>query len=188
MARRTRRKYYKRKGRWSANIRNLNGNYTIASGSFYAFLDLCTNPAQSDSLVSQQFTVKNTEFSFEIEVGNNSATQGSLPTAQVLENLSGYIMFVPQGYTVTETLPYTHPEWIMSYRFYGSPSRESEVIDNNVIYNSYSKVYKIKTRLSRRLQTGDKIIFLLTGSNETINNVNVNASVRGIARWWTKAN
>lgn len=186
--RRYRQRSYRRRGRWSANIKNISNIYNIGSGTFYASLDLCTNPAQTDTTVSQQFTVKNTEFSFEIEVGNNSATQGSNSTAQVLENLAGYIMFLPQGYTINENLPYTHPEWIMSYRFYGSPSRETEVDGTAILYNSYAKVYKIRTRLSRRLQTGDKIIFLLTGSNETINNLTVTTQVHGIARWWTKAN
>lgn len=179
MARRTRRKYYKRKGRWSANIKTLTNNtISIPSNtSFFGTQDLCTNPAQSDSTVSQQYTIKNIEITFELEMLNTNV-------AAAVECLVGYIMYIPQGFTVTETLPNTHPEWIMAYKFIGSPTID-DTINTAPIQNPRLPV-RLKSRMARRLQTGDKIIFLITGNNSY--NGSGSLTVNGLLRWWTKAN
>lgn len=170
MARRSYKKiYYRRKGRWSANIRSITANnISFSPGSDYTTLDLCTNPAQTDVTVSQQYTVKNFEINFELS--SNDATN--------LESLAGYIMYVPQGMIVTETYPNLHPEYIMNYKFYGSA-----VMENN---NNRGPL-RMKTRLSRRLQTGDKIIFLITGYNDH-STADINLEINGLVRWYTKAN
>lgn len=172
MARRTRRKYYKRKGRWAGNIRTLT-NQTLQGtpGTFFGVIDLATNPVQSDSTVSQTFTVKNIELSYQLEV---IATN----FVNYIEGLCAYIMYIPEGYTVTETVPNLHPEWIMAYRWLGSPD-----VDQSTPGRLPSK---IKTRMSRRLQSGDRIILLITGTNST--NDNYNVTFNGLLRWWTKAN
>lgn len=180
MAKRSyKKRYYRRKGRWSANIKTITNN-TInipANSTFYGTQDLCTNPIQTDTTVSQQYTVKNIEFTFEIEMFSNNV-------AASVECLIGYVMYVPQGYTVTETLPGTHPEWIMAYKFIGSPTIDDT--QSNVPIQNTRLPVKIKTRMARRLQTGDKVIFLITGSNSYngVGQLNVN----GLIRWWTKAN
>ena len=174
--RRYHKRYYRKKGRWSANIKSIvNNTITATPGSFYADLTLCENPVQLDSTVSQQYTCKNVELSYEIETASNIA---------LIESLTAYIMFVPQGFLITETLPNTHPEWIMAYRFLGSPN--SEIAANNYSQNPGRLPTKIKTRLSRRLQTGDKIILIITGSNEATQDITLN--INGLLRWWTKAN
>ena len=53
----------------------------------------CTNPIQSSTTVSQQFTVKNIEAYFNFDVAEQS-------NAHNLECLTAYIMFVPQGMNV----------------------------------------------------------------------------------------
>lgn len=181
MAKKTIKKYYRRKGRWSANIKTLtNSTISATSGTFFAITDLCTNPVQTDSSVSQQYTVKNVEVSFEIDFPNGQASAlGGLN----IEGLVNYIMFVPQGMTVTETYPNTHPEYIMAYKFYGSPNYEFTAND---IVNPGRNAVRVKTRLSRRLQTGDKIILLIVGNNGGNNTVSLDYN--GIVRWWTKAN
>lgn len=180
MAKRRIKKYYRTKGRWSANIKTLtNSTINATAGTFFATSDLCANPIQTDNSVSQQYTVKNVEVSFEIEFNPG---QGSSTAANSIEGLTTYIMFVPQGMTVTETYPNTHPEYIMAYKFYGSPNYEL----NSTNYTPARNAVKIKTRLSRRLQTGDKIILLIVGNNKgsTVMDLDYN----GIVRWWTKAN
>lgn len=176
MARRTRRRYYKKKGRWSANIKQIidDKKNLAPQSSFYLTTDLCQNPAQNDNTVSQQYTVKNVEFTFQLEVplNNSGATN--------VEGLICYIMYVPQGMIVTETYPIYHPEYIMAHRFLGSP--DGEITNANIVRNPI----KVKTRLARRLQTGDKIIFLITGSTD--NEVQSQLSINGLLRWWTKAN
>lgn len=167
MARRTRRKYYKRKGRWSANIKNVTLSQTInTSGSFYLSQDLCTNPAQVESTVSQQYTIKNVSYCYKIFSNNTTS----------VVNLQTYIMFVPQGYTISESLPFTHPEWIMASRFLGGPD-EVQTNDRNP--------QVIRTRLARRLQTGDKIIFLILGENAAST---ASIYIHGLLKWFTKAN
>lgn len=181
MAKKTIKKYYRRKGRWSANIKTLTSQAIQAGiGTFFGVTDLCTNPVQTDNSVSQQYTVKNVEVSFEIDFPNG---QASALAGINIEALVTYIMFVPQGMTVTETYPNTHPEYIMAYKFYGSPNYEFTAND---IVNPGRNAVRVKTRLSRRLQTGDKIILLIVGNNNGNNSVNLDYN--GIVRWWTKAN
>ena len=65
MARKTRRRFYRKKGRWSPNIRTLDRSSIEATvGTFFGTTNLCQNPAQSETTVSQQYTVKNVEYKF----------------------------------------------------------------------------------------------------------------------------
>ena len=110
MARRTRRKYYKRAGRWSANIREFNAvGYTIPSGSFFTQSALTTNPTQSVLGVSQTYTCKNFKIDATIETGS--------PNPEQIEAVTVYIMYVPQGMVVTENYNLDHPEYIMNYKY-----------------------------------------------------------------------
>ena len=151
-----RKRFYKRKGCWSANIKTLPAQSInlAANSSFAAPTDLCTNPAQADSTVSQQYTVKNIELNYEIDA----------VAPNVIEGLVSYIMYVPQGMTVTETYPNNHPEYIMAYRYLGTPNYDN---DSLTATTSVGRLpCKVKTRLSRRLQTGDRIILLIVGLNQ----------------------
>lgn len=174
-SRRTRRGYYRRKGRWSANlseVRNETIQFPVSGVSSYS-LDLCVNPPQTNTTVSQQYTVKNVYFNFQLETNAESSFSN-------IEGLTAYIMYVPQGMTVNELYPLQHPEYIMAMRFYGSPEFESTAI------GSVRNPLSIRTRLARRLQTGDKVIFLLLGQNT--GSVVQNLQINGVIRWWTKAN
>lgn len=129
------------------------------------------NPGQNDNTVSQKYTVKNIEFTYSVETDiSNNAKEN-------LENISSYIMYVPEGMIVTETYPNSHPEYIMAYRYQGSIFSDVNVV----------VLPKIKTRLARTLNTGDKIICLTTGSN-TLTSAALPISIKGLVRWWTKAN
>lgn len=180
MARRRRsRRYYRKKGRWSANINNINTTSEFNSvSSNFAYTVLQQNPAQSQLTVSQQYTVKNVEMTYEIET--RLGVDGG-----AVENLQAYIIYLPQGMVVTETLPYNHPEYIMAYRWLGSPNIEVQTSNSNALTPGRNPLY-IKTRLARKLQTGDSIIFLLIGDNTDTNSITVN--IRGLVRYWTKAN
>ena len=174
MARRRRySKRYYRKGRWSANIKQIINQeiQAPANSQFYGFIDLATNPAQSDTTVSQQYTVAHTQFSFTLDnfySGNEAA----------IDSATAFIMYIPQGYTITSAIVSQHPEWIMSMRFYGKIIADSNSRD--------IKPLSISTRVKRRLQTGDKIVFFLTGNNTATGGQTI--QVNGILRWWTKAN
>lgn len=174
MARYRKRRYYRKKGNWSANIKKISHVNLQAPTNSWAFNTiLASNPVQSEASVSQIFTVKNVEFTFQIE---NTTTKG-----QYVEGITVYIMFVPQGMTVDVGYPQDHPEYIMAYRFIGSS--ETESTNNN---NGVRNPLRVKTRLARKLNTGDKIVAFFDGYNSSSETVNF--EVNGILRWWSKAN
>lgn len=173
MARYRRRRYYRKKGRWSANIQEIvNNNINATPEQFFATQTLVVNPAQNSMTTSQLYTVKNIECSFEIS-NNESASP-------LIESLAYYIMFVPQGMTVPIDYNLLHPEYVMAYRFYGSPENETTNTSGTRI------PVKIRTRLARKLNTGDSIVLLIKGLNEL--NQTFTVTVNGLVRWWSKAN
>lgn len=165
-------KRFRRKGRWSANIQEIqNTEITATTRKFSATTTLTSNPVQSNTTVSQIYTVKNFEISFTMDIGSNS-------TSSYIESLAFYIMFVPQGMNVGENYNLQHPEYIMAYRYYGAPLQDAT--SNEVV------PFRLKTRMARRLNTGDSIILFITGFNEYSNSQNL--KLNGLIRWWTKTN
>lgn len=174
MARRRIRRYRRRRGKWSANIQRINqSGQALANSIFGDTVTLAQNPAQSNTTVSQQYTVKNIEVSGQLET-----TIGSAPANNV-EELTYYIMYVPEGYPISLDLPFLHPEWIMAYKYAGQST-------HNTATSGLVQPPKIRTRLSRRLNTGDSVIFMYTAQNNSVNNFDV--KFQGLVRWWTKAN
>lgn len=170
--RRTRR--YRRAHKWSANIQELLNTGLIASpGTFSGTTTLATNPAQSTLGVSQIYTCKNFAVDFTIE----SDTHWSL------EGITAYIMFVPQGMAVSQDYNLNHPEYIMNYKYLGSPTGTGTSTAAEV---QQYQPFRLRTRLSRKLNTGDSVILFIKGLNQTTSNINFNLS--GVVRWWTKAN
>lgn len=183
MAKKRYRKYYRRsRGRWSANIKNVNKTATFnlsaaevqAGGTLWLSDLLAENPAQVDNSVSQIYTVKNIDFSFYIEYKN---------AITFLDNFSCYIVYIPQGFTLSEDVIRTHPEWIMAMRYLGQPKGDDQ--------QQMHLPFRIKTRMARKLNTGDQIQFLVVGTRDPYNTNNaipVILDVKGLVRWWTKAN
>lgn len=176
MARYRRRRYRRRgKGKWSANISEINNEEITASpGNFSGTTTLTTNPVQTNTTVSQIYTVKNFEVNFTVDAFY----------PQFLEGITCYIMYVPQGMNVSESYHIQHPEYIMTYKYLGSPSGESNT-ENSLQYQNYQP-FRIKTRMARRLQTGDSVILFIKGYNQDTTTRQFNIS--GLIRWWTKAN
>lgn len=185
MARYRRRRYYKRKsGKWSANIQEINNNVTASPQIWSAAETIMTNPNQQASLVSQLFTVKNIEANFIIDY------EGAASDApNYIEGVTVYIMFVPQGMNVTSDYNLQHPEYIMNYKYLGAPS-----VENQTTGDSYSRIrlgqqyqpFKVRTRLGRKLNTGDSVILFIKGVNQSSSNIELRLT--GLVRWWTKAN
>lgn len=173
MARRRVRRYRRGRGRWSANIKNISETQSpIPIGINNVQVDLCTNPIQTSTGVSQQYTVKNIELSVFAEIPASGANGG-------VEDLEHYIMFVPQGMTVGNDYNLIHPEYIMAYYYQGNPISDSLELGYKL---------KLKSRLSRRLQTGDKIIYFNKYNNTLSSPSTATYGINGICRWWTKAN
>ena len=78
---------------------------------------LAFNPTQVNTAVSQVFTVKNVEVSFYID--------SDAQNTSAVEDIAAYIMFVPQGMNITVDYNIQHPEYIMAYKFLGSPSPDT---------------------------------------------------------------
>ena len=92
-------------------------------------------------------------------------------------------MFVPQGMTVTPNYNIEHPEYIMNYKYLGSPTGTGTSTSAEV---QQYQPFRLRTRLSRKLNTGDSVILFIKGLNQGTGNININLS--GLVRWWTKAN
>lgn len=170
--RRTRR-YRRRSGRWAANIQEIGTTTVLLSGpdgAWYRDFTLAFNPTQLNTAVSQVYTVKNFEVTFEFNGVDGSG---------YIEDVVAYIMFVPQGMQVSTSYNLDHPEYIMAYKFLGSPTSDTPT--------SMAQPTKVRTRLSRKLQSGDKVILFLKG-NKTLASAVASAEFHGLARWWTKAN
>lgn len=173
MARKRIRRRYRR-AKWSPNLQDvLNTNVTAVAGRFSGTTTLTTNPANSATTVSQIYTVKNVEISFTIEFDGDS-TSGN-----VFDGITAYIMFVPQGMNVDINYHRNHPEYIMAYKFIGSPYIEN-------FQGQQFQPIRVKSRLSRKLNTGDSIILFISGQNNSAGSRTLRLS--GLLRWWTKAN
>lgn len=170
MARKSyKKRYYRRRGRWSVNIKDINDEQNLHAGWNGNSVDLCLNPIQNDITVSQQYTVKNIELSVFMEYQD--------ATPNYLEDVQHYIMYVPQGMNLTTDYNLEHPEYIMAYYFQGNPYTDQTVPTYKL---------KIKTRMARRLQTGDRIIYFWKARCSNSSTAVVRST--GLVRWWTKAN
>lgn len=173
MAKYRRYRNYNRRNRakWSSNIAHQIGQVLSApaSSTFFDSIVLSFNPVQENTTVPQIFTVKNVEFNGTFEA--NSA-------ASTIEDFCAFIMFVPQGMTIDASYDIKHPEYIMAMKFFGSPSSDGQ---------QQFQPLRIKTRLARKLNTGDSIILYLKGHNVS-GTTTVNLEYSGVTRWWTKAN
>jgi len=171
-SKRSRRRY--KRARWSANIQELlNTNISASAGTWSATTTLATNPTQNTLGVSQIYTCKNFAVDFTIESDNHWSIEG----------LTAYIMFVPQGMNVAPTYNLDHPEYIMTYKYLGSPTGTGTSTTAEV---QQYQPFRVRTRLSRKLNTGDSVILFLKGLNQGSSTLSVNLS--GVIRWWTKAN
>lgn len=178
MAKSTRRKYYKRKtARWAPNIAKIRDSITATPGEFGANSTLAFNPAQSTGSVSQTYTAKNFDITFTIEGG----TQAS---AGYIEGVTIYIMYVPQGMTVGNDYYQLHPEYILNYKYIGSPATQQG--GGNTTEQQQYQPIRVRTRMARKLQTGDQIVLYVNGTNT--NEANQTLYIDGLVRWWTKAN
>ena len=189
MARYRRRRYYRKKsGRWAANIQEIANTISPQGNTWSAAETILSNPTQQPSYVSQTFTVKNMELNFNLDYeGYDTQTDVNL-----YEGITVYIMFVPQGMNITNDYNIEHPEYIMAYKYIGSPTTESIYYPNNSS-NAPGQQYqptRIKSRLARKLQSGDSIVLFvkgnLTGTPSTSSTNRLRLS--GVVRWWTKAN
>ena len=169
MARKSRYRRYRR-GRWSSNISELNDvQLLFGEGVTSQTATLVTNPIQSNLSTSQTYTVKNIELNYLLE---------STSSLIHIDNVNIYIMFVPQGMNVGVDYNLQHPEYIMAHRMQGGMLQDG---------TQYFPPLKIKTRLARKLNTGDSIILFVKANNDQSGS-SYTGYLNGIVKWWSKAN
>lgn len=181
MAKAKRRHYkrYYKKGEWSTRLQNFNENVQTQAnqtGTVAITYQLTENPAQTQDSVSQKFTVKNICIDCYLTLGAGQST------SNFLENFQYYVMYVPQGYPINVSsitdMPFNHPEWIMAYRYFNTPIGDSQT--------SFPPI-RIRSRLARKLDTGDAIYLFAFGTYEnTVQSLQVNLA--GLVKYNTKAN
>ena len=83
--------------------------------------------------------------------------------------------------TVGDDYYQQHPEYIMAYKYLGSP----DIADTTAEYQQYQP-FKVKSRMARKLQTGDQVVLFVQGTHASTESHVLN--IDGLVRWWTKAN
>lgn len=165
-------KYYNytgRKTRWASCINDFTGNQTAEpSSEFCIVTDLALNPAQAATTVAQEYTIKNVELQFDVESSDGDD----------IESVKVFVMFVPQGMTVDKKYFKYHPEYILAYKYYGSCT--------GVLNGGIRNPLTVKSRLARKLNTGDKIVLIMQGQNNK--SAQVAIALSGIVKWNAKAN
>lgn len=174
MARKRRTRRYFKKTKYSSNIFDIGPSDFLLStteGWNATDITLITNPAQDINTTSSVKQIKNVEITMEAEA--NGSWEG-------IESIQYYIMFVPEDMVITNQFPMKHPEYIMAYKFYGSP--QPEYGDTVVLKTPV----RIRSRLARNLNTGDKIVLYIRAANTT--NSSKTIQYQGLVRFWTKSN
>ncbi len=130
MPRYRRRKFYK-KARYSPNILRIGpSSFNIpAQSRDIGIITLIENQTYDPSRSNNIITIKNPELSIEFDANNS-----------LIESCTAYIMFIPEGYTATIDTPIQHPEWIMAYKFFGSPNYDIDA--NNNVTNNHAETNK----------------------------------------------
>lgn len=172
------RKYSRRRHIWSSRITNLSGSQSAGAGQqFVIYYNLCQNPAQTNTTISQKYTVKNVHLQLNF---NNDTTS----TNQTLKNFQAFICYIPQGYVPTGVpgqyadVPYDHPEWIMAHRYLGTPGSNTS--------SGWNSTFTLRSRLARKLDTGDRVVVIILGNNTSTASYTVNYS--GVVKYVTKSN
>lgn len=169
------RRYRRRSGKWSSNIDTILDQLSVPSnGQFGYSVVLARNPTtNSSTTISQIFTVKN----FELTTSFDTAQQPDL-----FENLVVYIMYVPEildPNSLPSNFPQLHPEYVMTYKYVGSPSADS---------GQGFQPIRVKSRLAKKLNSGDRVIAFFQGYRTGTLTVPTTVDISGLVRYWTKAN
>jgi hypothetical protein len=156
MSRRNNRRFNKQPKLKNNQILQLHKTFTAATGNFTTQLDLITNP--TNAYGGQMTGYVETIGRFSIDC--------TLEGVQSLNNVAMFVMYIPEGYAVEDTVNSNnnvvnlHPEWIMAYKYLGSPTQSS----NDQISQGCQPT-RIRSRVRRNLMTGDRIVLIISGTN-----------------------
>lgn len=176
MARKSYRRRYRKSGKWSSNISTILDQYsTVSAGEFKIPIVLAKNSStNSSSTITQTYTVKNFELTALCEITNSNT--------DVFENMVVYIMYLPEVLdpnNLPTNFPQLHPEYVMTYKYIGSPHLDST--------QNFQPI-RVKSRLARKLNSGDRVIAFFQGYRTGTSTSAMPINISGLVRYWTKAN
>ena len=125
------------------------------SGSGYLGTDLVAN--STETATPTPTIIKCKHFKVSIDTYVNSAGY------VVAGPLVAYLMYVPQGYTLSTSTPIDHPEWVLSWR-------SIDTSETTPLENTYHDVVTMTSSLSRNLNSGDTIKLILVANNVSATN------------------
>lgn len=168
MARRRYFRYYPRrtvaKKKWASNL--VNG--TVSSSGFSL---LAQNSTQTTSPTPVIVKCGNFKVQGDVIVTTQSqATNRPVP-------LVFYILFVPEGVGISDSLVTTHPEWIMGWTVI-----DASFITSAAATNTGSR-FSLTSRLKRNLNSGDSIVAILQSRDSA-----ATAQCAYTCQFWTCAN
>jgi hypothetical protein len=156
MTRRNNRRFNKQPKLKNQQILQVKESFTAAVGNFYTYIDLITNPSN----------VNYNGLTGYVETIGRFSIDCTLEGTQSLDNVAMFIMYIPEGYSIStevnnpNNVLNQHPEWIMAYKYLGSPTQST---GDQV--NQGCQPTRIRSRVRRNLMTGDRIVLLITGAN-----------------------
>ena len=117
------------------------------------FVSLVTNSTEAATPTPTILKVKHLKVSLDFYINSTTIRNGFMT-----------ILFVPQGYNITAGICNTHPEWVMSWRN----------VPNDIAAGNHS--FMLTTKLSRNLNSGDKIVAYFNFYNDGSSPVPVHVS------------
>lgn len=168
-----RRYYYRRsrtakpKRKWASHIKTWSGN------------SITTNPATVELVENSTMNAPTPTI---IKTGNFKVSLDMYATYNVAQTVNlgcnAYILFVPQGVSVSGTLITNHPEWILAAKSIGS----TYATDTTKVS---LETLNMSSRMKRNLNSGDKVVLYLQMIGDVVPN---GIMVNGLVRYWTCAN
>lgn len=152
MSRRNRRRNNKQPKLKNNQITQTAFSFTCEPGNFLSTMDLITNPGNTTT----------TGLTGYVETIGRFSIDCTLEGGITLNNVALFVMYIPEGFTVGEDgdLVGQHPEWIMAYKYLGSPTDSS----GDTVRQTFQPT-RIRSRVRRNLMTGDRIVLVVTGTN-----------------------
>lgn len=144
---RVRRTFYtarRRTAKWSPHlIQELMSVGLDSAGQFGSYQLLSKNTSDNTTPTPSVIKVKN----FRVSVDTSTAY-----STNYVQYLNAYIIFIPEGVSISKETPTQHPEWILAWK------------SLNEITNTNAQSITLSSRLARNLNSGDAIYLLFTGS------------------------
>lgn len=165
-----RRRYYRRyykvtpKKKWASNI--VQG--TVTSSNYQTVV---INSTQTSAPTPTIVKCGNFRVQGDVRVAYTGSTPGRVASVNF------FLMFVPEGVTVTDSLIGNHPEWIMGWTAIEWSGVTSESA------STWGNKFSVTTRLKRNLNSGDRVVCILQSLDAS-----VTASAVYTIQYWTCAN